>query len=118
MRRLIYFILITLLPLQAMALHGGLVFSGEQIDVAHELLHDGNASHYHDDDGSIYFSDSKESVNHLAEHAAHAHQPDMLTLMHWPETNLSGSGSVFALISVPVPDPHLDSPERPPQSAS
>lgn len=107
-----------LIPLQAVASQGGFAFLEEAFDVMHELLHDESASHHHDEDGSIHFSDSKESVKHLAEHAANIHQPGVLPNSHWPEISQSVLSRVYAHPTWYLPDPHLDSPQRPPQSAS
>jgi hypothetical protein len=118
LRKFFCFLLIALIPLQAIASQGGFAFLEDAFDVMHELLHDEIASHHHDEDGSIHFSDSKESVKHLAEHTANIQPPGLLPTVFLPEVTLCVLSRVFSHTTWYLPDPHLKSLQRPPQTAS
>ena len=76
MRRLICILLLLCLPLQSFAAQGGALLSGSLAGqaIAHELDHAAEIEHNHEDDGSVHYDDSDESVQHSHESSASLQQ--------------------------------------------
>lgn len=81
--------------------------------IAHEVLHDDLVNHHHEDDGSIHFDASDESVQHVQDHSC-SPQPGGLFV---PQI-VGAPNQLVELITISlvasVPDPELELPHRPP----
>jgi hypothetical protein len=113
MRRLIAIFLLMLLPLHSFAMQGGALNLENAYNIDHELEHLERVSHHHDDDGSVHYDQSDESVQHISEHSACQHacalpstgvQPFMVMLM----------ATVPVESASDIPDLFLERPQRPP----
>ena len=116
MRRLICILLLMCLPLQSFAFQGGSSASGPDMTFAHEILHDEQVQHHHDDDGSVHYDNSEESAQHIQDHSC-SQQPAgfwMPKRASPPEQLVSVAVLEFYRF---IPDPYLDSPLRPPARA-
>jgi hypothetical protein len=104
-----------LIPLQALASQGTFALLGDSFDLVHELLHDEVKIHHHDEDGTIHFNDSQESMKHHSEHAANAPLLGLLPVTGLPVVTLT----VLSRVPTPsvwyLPNPYLETPQRPPQ---
>lgn len=88
----------------------------EDVGFAHELLHDEHVSHHHEDDGSIHFDASEESVQHVQDHScspqpAGLFVPELVTAPVQLVETISATEVNF------IPDPMLEHPHRPPAFA-
>ena len=116
MRRLICLLLLMCLPLQSFALHGVSLVRGGDAGLAHEIAHDEQVQHHHEDDGSIHYDSSDESAQHIQDHSC-SQQALYLPapqLARHPEQLISVTKPEFARF---IPEPFLDGPLRPPSPA-
>lgn len=87
--------------------------SDEVATFAHEVLHDEHVSHHHEDDGSIHFDASDESIQHVQDHSC-SPQPGGLFI---PQILRAPDQLIEVLMIDPIthiPDPMLELPHRPP----
>ncbi|MGJ9417911.1 hypothetical protein ACHAC9_09115 [Massilia sp. CMS3.1] len=97
-------------------MHGSLPAVAGAASIVHEVDHDESVYHHHEDDGSVHYDDSAESVEHTQEHASPL-QPvgfGLARLIVPSEQAVSELGSYLAQA---VPEPFLDGPHRPPACA-
>ncbi len=116
MRRLVCLLLLICLPLQSFAWRNDNL-QPAQSGLAHGIAHaEAQLHHHHDEDGSVHFDDSDESLKHSGEHSC-ATQCSLI----------SGELTKFAQLKVSLahaqappsalPNPFLDDPQRPPAFA-
>ena len=113
MLRLLCLLLLVLLPLQSLASQKGGVRAPGDAAVLHEIAHAEEVLHHHDDDGTIHYDDSSESLQHVDDHCSCSH----LCLLIPAFATLSEDAGTQARYPDPVsfiPDPWLDDPQRPP----
>lgn len=111
MRRFFCLLLLICLPLQSFPLQGKQLLSA---DIAHELQHDQGVQHHHGDDGEIHYDSSDESAQHAVDSAgtsgsAWSPAPHLAPMPAAPLRLL-----VLVEPGQWVPDPQLDSPDKPP----
>jgi hypothetical protein len=115
MRRLFCILLMFCLPLQGFAMQWSSAIQVEDVSFAHEILHEEHVSHHHEDDGSIHFDASEESVQHVQDHFCSPQPggffvPELVTAPARLVETLSVAEVTF------IPDPMLEQPLRPPAS--
>ena len=116
MRRLLCILLMMCLPLQGFAMQWSGLLTGESTTIAHELAHEENIQHHHEDDGTVHYDDSGESADHMLDHQASA-QPLHIVAPSVPAAPEQLVSSLPARAALPIPDPFLDCPHRPPAIA-
>lgn len=97
-------------------MQGGLPAVAGTASIVHEFEHDESAYHHHEEDGSVHYDESDESIDHAQEHSSPP-QPvgfGFPRLVLPPEQALSELGPYVAQA---VPEPFLDGPHRPPAFA-
>ncbi|MEW6371152.1 MAG: hypothetical protein AB1584_09460 [Pseudomonadota bacterium] len=117
MRRIVHILLLLCLPLYGFAMQGSLPPAGDAVSFVHELEHDeGVPHHHHEEDGSVHYDESDESLDHAQEHSSPL-QPvgfGLPRLVLPPEQPVSELGPYVARS---VPEPFLEGPHRPPSSS-
>lgn len=116
MRRIITIFLLLCLPMYGFAMHGGLSPANGLPSLAHAVEHDEGISHHHEEDGSVHYDASDESLDHAQEHSCspQAASISVPTLSFAPGQRLSERA---ALTTLAVPEPFLDGPRKPPRHA-
>lgn len=79
------------------------------------LAHEEHILHHHEDDGSVHYDTSDESLAHAQDHSCA--QPvglHLLSLSFPPEEQ---AYALASFIAAPVPEPFLDGPRKPPRHA-
>lgn len=119
MHRLICILLLICLPLQSFAMQSGVLAAGpgNEHGFTHALAHAEEIEHHHhDEDGSLHFDDSDESVQHVHDHCSSAQAAFLAEPFKQiaPAQPASETGDATARY---IPDPFLDSPLRPPLTA-
>lgn len=114
LRRIVYLLLLFCLPLYGYAMQSGLPSAAGATSLLHQVEHDeGVQHHHHEEDGSVHYDESDESLDHAQEHSSPA-QPagfGLPSLTVPPEQPVSETKPYLAR---PVPEPFLDGPHRPP----
>ena len=118
MRRLICILLLLCLPLQSFAVQGGALLFGSLAGqgIAHELEHAVELEHHHDDDGSVHYDDSEESVQHIQDYPSST-QVAHLAVPFQPIAPERLACAVDDVAPCFIPDPVPDNPLRPPAPA-
>lgn len=113
MRRILHIFLLLCLPLYGFAMQGSLPLVGGAPLLVHEIEHDEGIAHHHEDDGTVHYDESEESLAHVQDHSTPP-QPAGFGLPQLsvpPERLVSRLGPYVARA---VPEPFLDGPHRPP----
>lgn len=117
MRRIIHILLLLCLPMYGFAMQGGLAQSYGAGSLAHAVAHDENIlHHHHEDDGSVHYDASEQSLAHAQDHHSCAQPIDLLIpILVVPPEQLLSSEVVPAAET--LTDPFLDGPRKPPRHA-
>lgn len=118
MRRLICLLLLVCLPLQSFALQSGALLYARAGDysISHQVDHAEGVEHHHDDNGSVHYDDSAESVQHIQDHSWSS-QPAFLSVPYQALPPQQSGSPVDDAVARFIPDPFVDSPLRPPASS-
>lgn len=114
-RRIFYILLLCCLPLYAFAMQGGLPQAYGAALLAHALEHEEGIHHHHEEDGTVHYDDSAESIAHAQEHSCA--QPISFSI---PSLSLPAGQQVAhqaPIIAREIPEPYLDGPRKPPRHA-
>jgi hypothetical protein len=115
--RLLFCILLLIcLPLQSFASQIAGVWAPNAASLAHVADHPEDLHHHHEDDGTIHYDESDESLQHAHEHST----PSQLLLLSpglLPFTAHAACAADFPDPASHIPDPCLDEPQRPPAVA-
>jgi hypothetical protein len=116
-RRLLTIFLLLLLPLHSFAMQGGWLSSENQFNLAHEIEHIEGVSHHHpEDDDSVHYDESSDSVKHFSEHSA-SQQTVTLPSMAVTPIAIDAVSVAVSQFWQYVPDPIPERPQRPPSSS-
>jgi hypothetical protein len=102
-----------LLPLHGFAMQSGWFADDHAFDINHALEHSDGVNHHHEDDGSIHYDDSDESVQHAFEHAA-SQPPVVLPSVYFPAALQVADADMAVYAPRNIPDPIPERPQRPP----
>lgn len=116
MRRFFCIFLLMCLPLHGFAMQWGMLLTGENTTIMHEVEHDEHIQHHHEDDGTIHYDDSGESDDHMLDHPATPH-PLHLAIPAFPGAPVQLVSRVLIDADTCIPDPLLDCPHKPPAFA-
>lgn len=94
----------------------GQALQADNLSFAHEVLHDEQVSHHHEDDGSIHFDTSDESVQHVQDHSC-SPQPTGLFASELVAAPVQLVETIVVAEVTFIPDPMLEHPHRPPAFA-
>ncbi len=104
------------LPLQSFASQIAGVWAPNAASLAHVADHPEDLHHHHENDGTIHYDESDESLQHAHEHST----PSPLLLPSAGLVSLLQDVASVADYPEPasyIPDPCLDDPQRPPSFA-
>jgi hypothetical protein len=112
-RRIIQLFLLLCLPLYGFAMQGSLPPVAGAATLVHEIEHEKGIHHHHEDDGSVHYDESDESLDHAQEHSSPS-QPVGFDLprLAFPSEHPAVERGPY--IAQAVPEPFLDGPHRPP----
>jgi hypothetical protein len=113
MRRFLCILLMLLLPLQGFAMQRNQAIQTGDLSFVHEVLHDEHISHHHEDDGSVHFDSSDESVQHVQDHSCSPPPGGLFVPELAPAPNELVETVSIHLVTF-IPDPMLEMPHRPP----
>ena len=117
MRRLVHLLLLFCLPLYGFAMQGGLPHAQGPAPLVHVLEHEqGVQHHHHEEDGSVHYDASDESLDHVQECSSHS-QPFGFSLPQLTVPPEEAASEPDAYLARTVPEPFLDGPHRPPAFA-
>lgn len=118
MRRLLTFVLILLMPLQALHAAVGDWLEFDSDEGVHWVDHDVGISHHHLDDGQVQHDNSDASLQHMNDHGLCHVSTAMLTSTPVIHIGLVVGSPPAQPDAVRRADPDLKDPTRPPQTLS
>lgn len=116
MRRLVYIFLLVCLPMYGFAMQGSLTPAAGGSSLTHEVEHEQGVYHHHEDDGSLHYDQSEESLDHAQEHSSPS-QPADFDLPYLTVPAEQPLNELGFYIPRSVPNPFLDGPQKPPALA-
>lgn len=116
MRRLFCLLLLVCLPLQSLASQTAGAWAASLALLTHDTDPAAQLHHHHEEDGSVHYDNSDESVEHADEHSA---APQLIVLA---SSVMQFSHVAATLADYPdpasyLPEPCLEDPPRPPSFA-